>query len=109
RDAVAAWAHREGTLDRLRAARPALPECLGDRQADICEPLLAIADAAGGQWPDRARGALSELFSPGKADSESTGVKLLAAIHDAFTEAAVTRLSTEDLLDALMLSEDGEW
>ena len=32
-----------------------MPAGLEDRDADICEPLLAIADAAGGQWPKRAR------------------------------------------------------
>ena len=33
---------------------PQLPDQLNDRQQDIWEALLAIADAAGGEWPARA-------------------------------------------------------
>lgn len=33
-----------------------VPDELNDRAADSWEPLLAIADAAGGRWPTRARG-----------------------------------------------------
>jgi VirE-like protein/uncharacterized protein DUF3631 len=50
-----AWAQQPGVTDTLRDARPGLPEQLTDRQQDYCEPLLAIADMAGGDWPgDRA-------------------------------------------------------
>jgi hypothetical protein len=33
-------------IDTLSAARPEIPKDLGDRQADIAEPLIATADAA---------------------------------------------------------------
>jgi integrase len=46
---------------RLEAARPDLPAELDDRAQDAAEPLLAIADLAGGDWPDRARRAIVEL------------------------------------------------
>ena len=42
-------------LPALRAADPAVPAELDDRQADNWRPLLAIADEAGGAWPDLAR------------------------------------------------------
>jgi hypothetical protein len=45
------------TVDRLRDANPELPPELSDRQADVWEPLLAIADCAGGNWPQDARHA----------------------------------------------------
>src|SRR3546814_17356925 len=32
-----------------------LPEGIEDRDADVWEPLIAIADAAGGKWPEAAR------------------------------------------------------
>jgi hypothetical protein len=41
----------------LHDARPFLPDALNDRAADAWEPLLAIADVAGGEWPARARTA----------------------------------------------------
>jgi len=107
--ALAAWARADSTLTRLREARPDLPERLGDRQGDICEPLLAIADAAGGTWPERARAALVKLFTGAANDTESLGEKLLAAIRGAFAEAGVSRLSTDQLLDALMHCEGAPW
>jgi hypothetical protein len=53
RTALEAWSKDPSTISSLRDARPIIPEQLGDRAADICEPLLAIADMAGGagrQW-----------------------------------------------------------
>ena len=45
---LAAWAHETATIASLRDSRPHVPDALSDRQADICEPLLAIAELAGG-------------------------------------------------------------
>lgn len=109
RDAFASWASDVATIENLRAARPAVPDSLGDRQADICEPLLAIADAAGGDWPERARAALAELFGADEFEADSLGTKLLTAVRHAFTESGTDRLSTEELLQALLLCEDAPW
>jgi len=35
-----------------------------DRHVDVAEPLLAIADLAGGRWPKAIRNALIEVWSP---------------------------------------------
>ncbi|WP_051836558.1 DUF3631 domain-containing protein [Streptomyces sp. NRRL WC-3742] len=59
RDRLAAWADR--VHDEVTDARPELPEGVFDRAADVWEPLLAVADAAGGHWPQRARTACLEL------------------------------------------------
>jgi len=52
---VARWAkdHRV----KLKAADPPLPEALSDRAQDNWRPLVAIADAVGGEWPRKARAA----------------------------------------------------
>ncbi|MFF0293056.1 DUF3631 domain-containing protein [Kitasatospora sp. NPDC004614] len=51
---LATWADTvRGELD----VWPELPDGVTDRQADVWEPLLAVADAAGGHWPARARAA----------------------------------------------------
>jgi putative DNA primase/helicase len=39
----------------IKCARPALPDELNDRAQDNWEPLLAIADCAGGDWPRLGR------------------------------------------------------
>ena len=42
---------------------PTLPDEIQDRDADVWEPLIAIADAVGGQWPSKARVAAVALIS----------------------------------------------
>ena len=71
--ALEVWSQELSVVQQLHAARPKLPDALGDRAADICEPLLAIADMAGGAWPTMARVALVELCSEGVSE-ESAGV-----------------------------------
>jgi uncharacterized protein DUF3631 len=77
RDPIAEWA--EAHIDVLGAARPELPAELDDRAADTWEPLLAIADLAGGDWPIRARQAAVVLSADGNTDDvDSLGVRLLS-------------------------------
>jgi hypothetical protein len=45
---------------------PVLPAGVVDRAADIWEPLIAIADAYGGQWPEMARAA-AHFFTKAKS------------------------------------------
>ena len=49
--------------EKLATARPGIPQGLNDRAAEIWEPLLALADLAGGAWPQRAREAAAALGS----------------------------------------------
>ena len=105
--ALQAWSQKQTVIDKLRVARPGMPSALGDRAADICEPLLAIADLAGGKWPDMARAALVELCAGGDVVDESAGIRLLAAIREIFQAGQVDRISTKDLLEEL-ISRDGD-
>ena len=97
-------------LDTLREAEPALPDELNDRQQDVCEPLLAIADRAGGDWPRRTRLALITLYGadPEQQDA-SLGVALLADIRSVFQASGADRLRTCDLLRELCLIEASPW
>jgi hypothetical protein len=79
---LAAWVKL--VTPELEAADPDISEALSDRQADCWEPLLAIADAAGGDWPKRARAAAVELHGHDPAADPSTGVLLLAHVREAF-------------------------
>jgi hypothetical protein len=88
----------------LRDARPHLPDELNDRQQDIWEPLLAIADAARGGWPARARGAALTLHAGGEDDS--LGVRLLTDIRTVFT---VEKLLTKHLVSLLNDLEESPW
>jgi hypothetical protein len=62
-----------------------MPPGIEDRAADCWEALLAIADAAGGDWPARARAAALELVAQARdADSASLGVRLLGDLRHIF-------------------------
>jgi hypothetical protein len=76
RDALAAWA--AGVMDGLAEAYPDMPKGVEDRDADVWEPLVAIADAIGGEWPRRAREAAVSLVSDAKEAEPSLGIRLLA-------------------------------
>jgi hypothetical protein len=106
-DRLAAWT--EQVITDLRDARPEIPEALSDRQADCWEPLLAIADAAGGDWPQRARDAAAEIHGADPAADPGIRVLLLTHIAAAFREAAVEKLPTATLLQMLVARDDGPW
>jgi len=105
-----AWAARSDIVDVLRGANPAIPPELRDRQAETWWGLLAIADAAGEPWSIRARLAAVSLHTGRDAeDSMSLSVLLLSHIRRVFEEAATDRITTIDLLSALVDLEEGPW
>jgi hypothetical protein len=107
RERLAQWANQD-RLKTLRSAWPELPEALTDRQQDVSEPLLAVADLSGSEWGAAARAALRELFGSAGAD-DSTGARLLTDIRTAFDTAIVERLSSKDLVAALVAMESSPW
>jgi hypothetical protein len=90
-DALAAWAVDAVAL--LTEAEPSIPDALDDRAADGWEPLLAIADLAGGEWPLRARGAALALSTGVARDDDSIGVRLLSDVRSIFGEKVTARAS----------------
>jgi hypothetical protein len=103
------WANREKTISELTSACPSIPDELSDRQADICEPLLAIADVAGGDWPERTRKALVELCTS-DAQQESINVKLLSDIRSICDATEIDRIPTNDLIEQLIEQDtDAPW
>jgi putative DNA primase/helicase len=91
----------------IASAKPDLPSDLNDRAADLWEPLLALADLAGGPWPARAREAALAL-SAGAQDSNLAGT-LFLDILVAFCHEPDGRLFTRDLVASLNLSTDRPW
>jgi hypothetical protein len=103
-----AWARLPGLIDTLRAARPQMPGELQDRAEEICEPLIAIADMAAGEWAEKARRALIKLCV--QDDDTSIGEKLLADIKGIFDSTGADKLPTIDILNALVAIEgDRPW
>jgi len=108
RDELAAWA---GTVvDALADALPSMP--VEDRAADTWEPLVAIADAAGGDWPSRARHACAVLTARAEeADgTASLDLKLLADIRCIFADFNGTAfMSSANLAGELRKLEESPW
>ncbi|WP_313305603.1 DUF3631 domain-containing protein [Stutzerimonas balearica] len=94
--------------EAIRTARPAEVDGLNDRANDCWEPLLAIAELAGGNWPRMARLAAATLHGL-EEDTPSIGAELLASIRDVFDNRRADRLSTADLLATLAEDEEAPW
>jgi hypothetical protein len=96
-------------LGGLREARPVLPDSLSDRRQDGLEPLLAIAEAAGGEWLQRIRAAALEIFASTAAEDASIGVQLLADIRTIFDDRTDDKITSEDMIAKLRDIESSPW
>jgi hypothetical protein len=107
RERLAEWAGQH--LDYLTDAEPEMP--VEDRAADTWEPLISIADRAGGHWPVTARRACMALV--GEADTadeeRSYGVRLLTDIRGIFAENCVSFMPSLQLVNALKQIEESPW
>jgi putative DNA primase/helicase len=103
RNQAARWAI--DNFDRLVDAEPQLPNGLNDRASDNWRPLLAIADLAGGEWPQEARQTACLLS--GEAQDGAIGVELLKDIQVAFGEHEVIR--SADLVAKLTADPERPW
>ncbi len=103
------WAESPEVQKALLDARPSMPDELGDRQMDVCEPLIAIADLAGGHWPQLIRKSLVELYAASQSDETSIGVLLLRDIQRVFDASGLRRIKTSDLIEALFDLEESPW
>jgi hypothetical protein len=107
REALVEWA--SSSVDPVAAVRPELPDDLDDRAQDAWEPLLAVAEVAGGDWPERALAAALELSAGEARVDDSQGVRLLAAVRRAFLNAETEELRTRDLLQTIATEEESPW
>jgi Protein of unknown function (DUF3631) len=86
---------------------PEMPPGIADRDADIWEPLITVADLAAGEWPKRARVAAVALVADSKAGTPSLGVRLLADLRSVFGDRDAK--GTEEILEALRNLEEAPW
>lgn len=107
RDRLAQWADQ--VRDDIAGRWPEMPEGVTDRPADVWEPLLSVADAAGGDWPTRARTACLELVNASRADDKgSLGIRLLTDLRD-HVMAGIDRMPTVAILDRLCALDEAPW
>jgi hypothetical protein len=103
---------------------------VADRPADVWEPLLMVADLAGGGWPHRARRACTEFVEGTRDDTQTIGTRLLADLKAVWPLAGgsgtggtsgtvlastvphvppVPHIGTEDLLRRLHALDESPW
>jgi hypothetical protein len=102
---LAAWA--SANREALKLVVPDLPEALDDRGQDISEPLLAIADLAGGAWPSRLREAVVELRTQDDADKGDILIVLLEDIREEMGDREF--IAADDLVKRLIADESSVW
>lgn len=96
------------TIETLRDADPDLPDVLNNRVADNWRPMVAIADAAGGEWPARAH-RIAEAVALNRDGQQSARVMLLEDIRAAFETRGTDRLSSAELVAFLVELEGRPW
>ncbi|GAA1913557.1 hypothetical protein GCM10009775_02790 [Microbacterium aoyamense] len=107
RDRLAAWART--AAKSIGAPWPEMPDGIADRDADVWEPLLAVADAAGGEWPRLARDAALVILRDARDRPASLGIRLLADVRRIFDKDGDARLRSTEILLELVGLEDAPW
>lgn len=110
------WMRLQAKLARFAAdnasmideARPDPIHGLNDRANDCWEPLLAIADVAGGHWPKSARQAATVLHGL-EGDTPSIGIELLQDVKTMFVEKRLIKIFSSELMEALIADDEAPW
>ncbi|MFB0631186.1 DUF3631 domain-containing protein [Streptomyces sp. AB3(2024)] len=109
RDRLAAWLRPRGK-EAMGLMPVAMP--VEDRAADTWEPLVIVADLAGGDWSERARTACRVMTAHEAAldQDNSLHTRLLADIRRAFAACGdPAALPTRTLLAMLNRDEEAPW
>jgi Protein of unknown function (DUF3631) len=104
---LAQWSRQ--VTDQVTDKWPEMPPSVTDRAADVWEPLIIIADQAGGHWPDTARVTAVTLATASRKGTLTLGVQLLSDIRSLFDTHKSVTLSTDSLLTDLREIEESPW
>jgi hypothetical protein len=106
----AALAAHVASITDFTVADADLPAELDDRAQDGWEPLIAIADAAGGGWPAKVRSAAVAIFGQRVSTDDSHELRLLADSHEVFAggPAFLPSVLLRDRLTSLEASPWGD-
>jgi hypothetical protein len=99
----------QDNAEAVAAADPEMPDGVINRAADNWRVLLAIADVAQGEWPERARKAALAAHAAGEDDDASRLEMLLGDIRQVFTEKNVPEIGSQALVKALIRLEGRPW
>jgi hypothetical protein len=92
--------------EALERADPAVPAGLQNRAADNWAPLIAIADCAGGSWPEISREAAVQLS---RVDDDDPEIELLRDVRRVFEQTDETSIGAQELVRRLTALEESRW
>ena len=96
---LARWT--QDNFPALKRCKPAMPATAFNRLADNWRPLFAIAEIAGGDWPQRALDAFSKLAAKPALDGKDLALTLLADLRHIFAQSRAPRLFSSFLINSL--------
>lgn len=95
RDQMALWMMQEAA-DGIGDDVPEVPQGLGNRPASLWEPLFAVADRAGGDWPHRAREACATLEAAAGLPQDEEEEQRHRSTFDAWAAKAAAQADEDD-------------
>jgi hypothetical protein len=104
-DRLETWARQ--VLGSIAGTWPSMPDGVEDRAADVWEALIAVAIAAGGDWPGHATKAAVALVAEARDDTPSLGVRLLGDLRTVFKD--YDSMPTAQILEQLHALEESPW
>jgi hypothetical protein len=106
-ESLSTWCRRNARV--ITATWPDMPEGIEARAAEVAEPLLMVADAAAGRWPQAARDAVRELMlgETESPDELALSDRLLADLRTVFGEEDT--MTTVDIIDGLFALPYSVW
>ena len=90
-------------------SRPAPIPGLENRAQDNWEPLMAIAEACKGDWPQRTVSAAQAISGSNLQDNPDTATELLSDIRKAFQQKQAEKLFTAELIETLCADPEAPW
>jgi Protein of unknown function (DUF3631)/Domain of unknown function (DUF3854) len=108
---IAARLHAWAAQNKERATDhwPDMPPGITDRNADIWEALLAVADLAGGHWPQTARCSAVAAVTDSRRMEPSLGIQLILDVSKFFEDKDVCSVVAAELCTYLKGIEEGPW
>lgn len=107
RERLAEWA--TSAKAKVSGVWPIMPDGIEDRDADVWEPLLAVADAVGEHWPQTSRVAAVALVALSKESTPSLGIRLLTDLRTVFDKLDRDSIATEQILQELHNLDEAPW
>ena len=99
------WA--DDNIATLKNSSVTVPPSGNDRADDNWYPLFAIANAIGGDWPEKFKKSMQQFVSV--SDDDAINIKLLSDIRHIFEENSFIKIFSRDLVEQLNLLPESPW